>query len=505
MSTPCLKFQRRADLSVQTRLLIGYQVIHQNSWGCVSRLACKYKVSRPFIYQTASTFSSLCADFFCTRGDSSPSKSELVDSSLRSILSLRLEGKCSLPSISTLMARQNLPHDSVGYISETLHSIGAQIGNTAPVLGDEGAITYLCFCSDELFAGGCPILITVEPISLLILRIELVAQRDGQTWGHHWEKLASQGIQPSLLVNDEGTGMKAAKAAVLGHTDRQSDTFHAVAYRLGLYVQRFLAIAYKAIGREYDCHQLLADSKTAATRLKRTEKYAQAITEAQEAITRYDDFVFLYHCLLECFQVFDKQGTLKEIEKVKVDFDTALDYLKEIAYKGLREEIKSIEACKNELFTFYKSAKGIVAQMAQKVESEVLTRLCKAWQCHKNALKAKSAKRQNACKKREIKILQELKQRLGNDYETTKNEVYQQLNHIIQSSAAIECINSLLRPYLNNAKNQVTQEFLNLFMFYHNNRCFKDGERKGKSPLQIATNAENQTDWIELLLKKIEK
>jgi hypothetical protein len=92
-------------------------------------------------------------------------------------------------------------------------------------------------------------LITVEPISLLILRIELVAQRDGQTWGHHWEQLASQGIQPSLLVNDEGTGMKAAKAAVLGHTDRQSDTFHAVAYRLGLYVQRFLAIAYKAIGR----------------------------------------------------------------------------------------------------------------------------------------------------------------------------------------------------------------------------------------------------------------
>jgi hypothetical protein len=246
------------------------------------------------------------------------------------------------------------------------------------------------------------------------------------------------------------------------------------------------------------CHQLLADSKTAATRLKRTEKYAQAIT-------RYDDFVFLYHCLLECFQVFDKQGTLKEIEKVKVDFDTALDYLKEIAYKGLREEIKSIEACKNELFTFYKSAQGIVAQMAQKVESEVLTRLCKAWQCHKNLLKAKSAKRQNACKKREIKILQEVKQRLGNDYETTKNEVYQQLNHIIQSSAAIECINSLLRPYLNNAKNQVTQEFLNLFMFYHNNRCFKDGERKGKSPLQIATNAENQTDWIELLLKKIEK
>lgn len=90
------------------------------------------------------------------------------------------------------------------------------------------------------------------------------------------------------------------------------------------------------------------------------------------------------------------------------------------------------------------------------------------------------------------------------NFQATKSQVYDQLNQINQSSAAVECINSLLRPYLNTCKNRVNQEFLNLFMFYHNHHCLGSGIRKGKSPFELATGLKNEGDWIDLLLKKIQ-
>ena len=498
MSTLCLKFQRRTDLPVQTRFLIGFQVVHQNTWGCISDLARKYNVSRPFIYATASIFSSMSAHFFGVRA--STSKEVAIDEGLRHLLSLRMEGKCGLLGISEVMERQNSPYCSVGYISETLHEIGAKIGNSAG-LSAVGSHTFE-ICSDEIFAGGRAILITVDPISLLILRIELVARRTAEAWSSHWQAIRSEGVEFSLLVNDEGTSMKAAKDSTLTEVERQSDTFHAVAHRFGLFAHRFLVEAYKAIEQEYDCSRLLANSKTVATYLKRNQKHISAKAHARQAIERYDHFVFLYHCLLESFQVFDKHGNLKEVQKVQVDFDTALQYLLNIPDTSLSQELKSLEACKNNLFTFYQTAANIVQPLAQTVDVEALKALCLAWQFQKNALKAKDTQRKQTYKRREQYLLQEAKDILKDHFENTKNNVYEQLSHIIQSSAAVECINSLLRPYLNNAKNQVTQEFLNLFMFYHNNKCFNAGKRKGKSPMQIATGADTQQDWIELILQK---
>ena len=64
----------------------------------------------------------------------------------------------------------------------------------------------------------------------------------------------------------------------------------------------------------------------------------------------------------------------------------------------------------------------------------------------------------------------------------------------------MECINSILRPYLNTSKNQVTQEMLNLIMYYHNYRRYRDGVRKGNTPMEILTGKEQTKDWLAILL-----
>jgi len=69
----------------------------------------------------------------------------------------------------------------------------------------------------------------------------------------------------------------------------------------------------------------------------------------------------------------------------------------------------------------------------------------------------------------------------------------------------VECINSILRPYLNNSKNNINQKFLNLFMFYHNHRQYRAGKRKGSSPIELLTGEAYKGNWVEHLMDYVEK
>ena len=82
-------------------------------------------------------------------------------------------------------------------------------------------------------------------------------------------------------------------------------------------------------------------------------------------------------------------------------------------------------------------------------------------------------------------------------------KVYKALGGIIQASSMVETINSIVRSYFNRSKNQINQAQLNLIRFYHNHRVYKDGKRKGSSPMELLTGKKND-DWLELLLQKIQ-
>ena len=58
---------------------------------------------------------------------------------------------------------------------------------------------------------------------------------------------------------------------------------------------------------------------------------------------------------------------------------------------------------------------------------------------------------------------------------------------------------------MNGSKNHVTQETLNLIMFYHNHRRYKDGKRVGQTPMEILIGKKQKKDWIELLFEEVTK
>ena len=55
---------------------------------------------------------------------------------------------------------------------------------------------------------------------------------------------------------------------------------------------------------------------------------------------------------------------------------------------------------------------------------------------------------------------------LGNESEAIVKQVFDSLDNMVRSSSLIEMVNSCIRPYLNSCKGQITQEALNLIMFF---------------------------------------
>jgi hypothetical protein len=90
-------------------------------------------------------------------------------------------------------------------------------------------------------------------------------------------------------------------------------------------------------------------------------------------------------------------------------------------------------------------------------------------------------------------------------FDEIKEQILKELDEIVQSSSIVECINSIVRPYINNTKSQISQELLNLIMFYHNHRRYKAGKRKGKTPHEILTGQTQTKDWLDLLVETYEK
>ncbi len=92
---------------------------------------------------------------------------------------------------------------------------------------------------------------------------------------------------------------------------------------------------------------------------------------------------------------------------------------------------------------------------------------------------------------------------LGDAFDSLKTLVFDKLDSIVRASSLVEMVNALLRPYLNSCKGQITQQTLNLIMFYHNHRRYKSGKRQGQAPIALLTGEPLEAPWWELLRHQI--
>jgi hypothetical protein len=468
-------------------------------WGKITELSRQFMISRMFVYMLANTLQNASLRIF---GENVSQPVVNCDLPYRYMLSLRFEGKCSIEAISTIMKRFGIRLGSLGSISQLLHRFGSLLPNTLTT-GD-GEVRLVVFLSDEIFAKNIPILVTVDPISSAILRIELADSRKIEDWKKHWECIQENGHIATYLVTDEGKGLCGAQKEALADIFRQPDTYHAIAHQLGKWVNNLEQKALGAIEKEYKCWDTLDSARSDGVINKRIDAYEQAKTDADNAIELYETFSFLYRDIIEEMNVFDCNGNLRDRQSAEKNIEAGLSLIEELGHAKIKEAVKKVRGTMPDLLNFFNEAEKILSGLSElPIDPNALKALCLAWQWGRGAIKSKKAKKRNFCRENEQFCSQIAEGYLQEEYQIVKEQVYAQLDQIVQSSALVECINSIIRPYLNGSRDHVDQEMLNLIMFYHNHRRYRAGKRKGKTPMEILTGREQQKDWIDLLFEVI--
>ena len=498
-------FTRRTDLSNSIRLTIASDALHamkNGTWGTITHIANEYAISRTFIYSLAHALKEV-GEFFFGEQTKHLAVLSAKEYAIQLMLSFRMEVIGSIAGISTAMKRLDCQLSSTGAISETLSRIGGLLPMT---ICSKESIQYLVFASDEIFSKNIPILVTVDPCSSAILRIELSKTRNAEDWKNHFECLKNNGVEAIYLVSDDGTGLRAGHAEGLKETVRQSDTYHAIAHKLGSWADRLETTAYAAIKRECECEKVLKSAKSNRVKIKRQEAYEKAVKNAEQAIKLYDDFCYLYRCIISELNVFDDDGNLRHRQQAEEGVEIGLQLIDELNRAGISSAVNKVRRTLPDLFHYFDRAESLVNECKElEVDEKTLCAYCIAWQWGKAVRKAKKSGRKQRAKQQEHIYLETADwlhlqgvEDEGWDKDIQK-VIYSKLDQIVQSSALVECINSIIRPYFNTSKNNVSQHQLNLIMHYHNHRRYLDGVRKGRTPMEILSGKDNQKDWIEIL------
>jgi len=512
-----LKFIRRPDITPALRLYIGGVALFNSSELQTQELMQRYNISRSFVYHLRKQLLLYGGFIFEQASKSSEFVKEELEEDLhllRSILSLRLEGRCSIISISLLLKRQGLKNSSVGYISELLKAAGGKLDKVIDV--ESGRRLAVVFASDEVFSSGCPLLITVDPVSSAILHLELGKDRRGMTWAAHWQELLDTGLHPVLLTSDAGTGLRSGRECLEGlkQVNYQQDTFHALAHRLGDTCRVLHKKAWAAVKEEYEREKKIASAKKESVVEQRFALYETAVNASKQAIKLYDDYRLYYRYMLEQLNLFDEQGELRRRKTNEANLHEAIQVMETLGHLTTNQELKTVkQLLQDGLLNFQQQAANIVHQLEQTCSSAAqraaLKKICRAYHYLKRQRKSKNADKKAYFRQQQNQWLLQAKAcweqtpQQSWDYETFQKYAYAQLARIIQSSALVETINSIVRLYLNNSKNQITQQHLNLIMFYHNHRRYVQGVRKNQTPMELLTGQEQKQDWLDLLIEKV--
>jgi len=489
-----MKFIRRPDLTPQTRIhIVTLAWLNQGVYGKMTQIAQAYRISRTLLYQLLLAATVQLEVLF-----SEQHRMQSPAASLEPLaLLLRLEGNCSIASISAIFKRLGYQPNSVGHLSEYFHSYGQGLPSTLSMPSK----TVVFYLGDEIFAIHTPILVTIEPQSTAMLRIELATDRSASTWKAHFETLHDHHFSSIGMASDRGVGLVAGYREAHPEALWVRDQFHEFHDLFNLRPQ-WERKAYSAIAKEDDAIRKFHHAKSESNLNKRLIQYEQAHQACEHAMARYDQRDMLLQLLQEALQLCTPQGKPRTKAGVRAELTMLLHLLEAIDSGAMGTILTPIRAHLDDIVVPYEQAEMMYAQLLERMPQQVLDALIVAW--HHDHLSHQCQTKQKRYHHRERQQWLDVADGLlEQDIEPLQTLVFDQLDSIIRASSLVEMVNGLIRPYLHSCKGHVTQEMLNLIMFYHNHHRYKSGKRKGKAPIELLTGQALQSDWVDLLLHQV--
>jgi len=488
-----MKFIRRHDLTPHTRVeMVKLAWLNQGIYGKLTQIAQEYHISRTFLYQLIWAANLQLETLFSNQKPPDPAPQPLLEPF---ILLLRLEGKCSIPSMSAILKYFQYQPNSVGYLSECFQHYGAALPSTLS-MAEHTVVFYL---SDEVFARHQPILVTIDAQSTAILNIQLASDRSAQTWQAHFEDLGEHRFHSIGMASDRGRGLVAGYHAACQDARWVCDRFHE--FRDLFDRRRQLERkAYAAIAKEDEAAHTFHNAKSEAHLHKCLQRYDQAHHACEQAIARYDQLDLLLHLLRDALHLCSPFGRLRTVAGVRSELTLLLSLIEEIEDAVLPKLLPPIRAHLDDIVAPFEQAESLHAALLDLLPQRLLDALVLAWH-HEHLSYQSHAKQKHYHQHERQQWLDFAEGCLDMKFEPLKALIFEQLDSIVQASSLVELVNSFIRPYLNTSKGQITQETLNLIMFYHNHRRYKSGKRQGKAPIELLTGEALKADWVELLIQ----
>jgi hypothetical protein len=492
-----MKFIRRQDLTPHTRIeIVKLAWLNQGIYGKMTQIAQDYDISRTFLYQLLWAANLQLETLFSDQQPRSPAPQPLWEPL---ILLLRLEGKCSIPSMSSILKYFQYQPNSVGYLSACFRHYGGTLPSTLSM----AAHTVVFYLSDEIFARHQPILVTIEAHSTAILKIQLASERSAETWKAHFEDLGNHRFQSIGMASDRGRGLVAGYHAACQDARWVCDRFHEFQ---DLFDRRrqLERKAYAAIAKEDEAVQTFHHAKSEAHLHKRLQHYEHAHHVCEQAMARYDQLDLLLHLLRDALHLCSPFGRLRTVANVRSELPLLLSLIEEIDDAVLRQLLRPIRSHLGDILVPFEQAESVHAELLTLIPQQLVDALVLAWHHEHLAYQAYGKQKRYHQHERQ-QWLAFAEGLLGHPFEPLKALVFEKLDAIIQASSLVEMVNSLIRPYLNSCKGHITQETLNLIMFYHNHRRYKGGKRQGKAPIELLTGATLEAEWVDLLIQHMQE
>src|SRR6266568_4499484 len=367
-----MKFIRRHDLTPHTRIeMVRLAWLNQGIYGKMTQIAQEYQISRTWLYQLIWAANLQLETLF---GDQKLHAQESPILFEPFILLLRLEGKCSLPSLASILKYFQYQPNSVGYLSECFQHYGAALPSTLSMTES----TVVFYLSDEIFARHQPILVTIEAQSTAILKIQLASDRSAQTWQAHFDDLGEHRFHSIGMASDRGVGLVAGYQAACQDGRWVCDRFHEF-QDLFDRRQQLERKAYAAIAKEAEAATTFHNAKSEAHLHKRLQRYDQAHRACEHAMARYDQLNLLLHLLREALHLCSPFGRLRTAQGVCAELTSLLSLIEEIEDAALPKLLKSIRSHLDDIVAPFEQAASIHAELLALIPQPIVDALVLAW------------------------------------------------------------------------------------------------------------------------------
>lgn len=452
------------NINLKERNIIGCKAIVGES---VSNISEEYKINREFVYNQKKRI----AELLESEETFIKTPAVILDKSMieKIIVGCMLVCKASTEDTQRFMDWIFKIWVSIGKISTTINKAAskAEQWNKSIDLSE-----IKIGANDEIFQGNKPVLVGVEPQTTFTYLLEGVENRDSTTWGYKLlEKEKNQGLKLETTVNDGGSGLRKGIKDAFPEIETQIDTFH-TGYDFSKAVLSAERYAYKKIKDEESLKKKAVKWK----KPENFEKYQAAIIKTSESIQIYDNLSILYSWIVELLQIggyFYEERT----ELLRFIIEQIEGLPKKNAY--LEKALKFLKQNICEILQFVKKAEILMDKMAieENIGIDVLKKMWKQL-----GYSPESA---------EYNYLEaEIGELLGTRYLKIREKWNKFISvNVVRASSIVECINSLIRPYLF-LKKAVPGKFLALLQFYFNTRKYRRSrkfERVGKSPIELLT------------------